>query len=647
MRTTGRRRRVQLVLTSIIAGTTIWSTHFIAMLAYDPGVEHDYEPVQTVASLGLAVVGMFVSTTVLAQRNGRFTFVISGTVFGITIASVHFLGMSAFLLPGHLSWDGKMITVSVILGIVLGVGASHRIAQPATRHSWPGAAVMMGLAICTMHFTGMAAFDIVLDGTANVPEQVISDTTLAVLIIAVTSVILLIGFASFSIETDVQQQANSQLEHAALPDPMTGLPNRLSLDQTLKAYQSEHEGDPDVRVALLSIDVNNFKEVNDLYGHVTGDEVLKIIATRLSDGLQDNGFVARVDGDQFVVAGNRICNPAEVLTLAELALGLLVQPVETMPATIKLGASIGTAYSATDGPDLRALLQKSDLALQRAKKEPATTICAFDTEMDAQNRDRKLLARDMRSAIANGEFDLAYQFQNSIPSRAIVGFEALLRWKHPTRGPISPAEFIPIAEETGQIREIGLWVLRTACQEAATWHKPYSIAVNVAPQQLVQAGFVDKVSEILKATNLPPSRLELEITEASIINDKTHTIEAMHRLREMGIRIAMDDFGTGYSSLATLQAFPFDKIKIDKNFVQDLHKDKKHAAIVKATLLLAEAFDVPVLAEGVELEEELAFLHKINCGTAQGFYFGKPMHLPELHAALADAANADRTAYAS
>ena len=635
IRTSGRRRRVQLLLAGIMGGTTIWSTHFIAMIAYDPGLEHAYEPDKTLLSLALAVLGVLISNLILAQRQWHNAFIVSGVIFGTTVSAMHFVGMTAYLLPGTLSWDPQLIAISVLLSVALGIAAHHRMAHPITRYCWLGGTIFMVLAICVMHFTAMAAFEVLLDGTVRVPPQVISDATLATLIIAVASVILLIGFASFTIETDVQHQANSQVKHASQHDPMTGLPNRMLLDQKLDEFQQRLIQDPLEQVAILSIDLNSFKEVNDLYGHATGDEVLKTFAHRLMHLSQSNEFIARVGGTEFVALKHGFGRKAEVLAFAERLLGVIVDPVVTAQASIVVGAAIGTALSTTDGHDLRTLLQKSELAMQRAKAAPETAICAFDTGMDTQNRGRAMLAHDLRSAIANDEFELAYQFQNAISSREVVGFEALLRWTHPTRGPISPAEFIPIAEETGQIREIGLWVLRTACAEAATWDTPYSIAVNVAPQQLIQTSFIENVSDILMSTRLHPSRLELEITEASIIHDQTHTVEVMHRLKRMGIRIAMDDFGTGYSSLATLQAFPFDKIKIDKSFVQDLHNNKKRAAIVKATLLLAEAFDIPVLAEGVENEEELAFLNEIKCNTAQGFYFGKPMHLAALHAAIA------------
>lgn len=236
-----------------------------------------------------------------------------------------------------------------------------------------------------------------------------------------------------------------------------------------------------------------------------------------------------------------------------------------------------------------------------------------------------MLVQDLRHALERREFELYYQLQNDLVTLDPIGFEALIRWNHPDRGIVSPAEFIPIAEETGLIRDIGLRVMHTACNEAASWADHLSIAVNVAPQQLLQPSFVENVSDILIESGLSPHRLEIEITEASIIDDQAHTLTIMERLKSMGVRIAMDDFGTGYSSLSTLQAFPFDKIKIDRSFVQGVHENPQRAAIVRSTLILGQALNTPILAEGVEDQNELDFLRRENCTSVQGFYFGRPM----------------------
>ncbi|MGC3936894.1 putative bifunctional diguanylate cyclase/phosphodiesterase [Roseobacter sp. EG26] len=627
----GSRKLVQLCLTSLIAGATIWSTHFIAMLAYEPGFAHGYEPFTTGMSLAIAVFGLIVANAILAYSKNWYFALLSGSVFGLTVSAMHYTGMSAYLLPGQLVWDPARVHASVLMGAALGALAHHRIAVPVTRYCWIGGAIFMVVAICSMHFTAMSAFTIEFSPLVQVPPQVISDQTLGVIILSVTFLILLVGFASFSIETNLEHQARDQLHRAALRDPLTNLPNRMHLNQRMTELAARMERDETERVAVLTIDLNLFKEVNDLYGHATGDIVLQSVATRLSASLEKHEFVARAGGDEFVALKSNFRRVDQVMAFAERLHALIIDPIVAGDVSVSVGASIGISTSIDDGRELRVLLHNSDLAMYRAKAEPERHICLFNVEMDQQSREKLLMIHDLRQACDNDEFELVYQLQNDLQTLDPVGFEVLLRWNHPTRGGVSPATFIPIAEETGLIRDIGLWVLRTACKEAMSWPEPYSIAVNVAPQQLVQPSFLEHVSDILIETRLPPERLELEVTEASIIDDQAHTLTVMHKLKKMGIRIAMDDFGTGYSSLATLQTFPFDKIKIDRSFIQDVHKDQQRAAIVRSTLLLGAALDIPVLAEGVEMEDELTFLRSENCNAVQGFYFGKPMSRDQVH----------------
>lgn len=481
----------------------------------------------------------------------------------------------------------------------------------------------------------MSAFTIELSSAVTVPVEVISDAALAGLIMAVTVVILLIGFASFSIEANAKAETHGQLEHAARHDPLTGLPNRLGLSKKLEEFDAYLNQNEKEKVAVLTVDLNLFKQVNDLYGHAAGDKILTTLASRFSSCIEDNEFIARSGGDEFIALKHKFRRIEQVTAFAERLQAVVVEPIDIGEASVTVGAAIGIATSIDDGRSMEKLLHNSDLAMYRAKSVPEIHICMFNAEIDQQSHEKNVLIHDLRRALEANQFELVYQLQNRVSSRDPVGFEVLLRWNHPSRGRVSPVEFIPIAEETGLIREIGIWVLRTACQEASGWKSPYSIAVNVAPQQLVQPTFVEHVSDILIETQLDPTRLELEVTEASIIDDHANTLKVMHKLKQMGIRIAMDDFGTGYSSLATLQAFPFDKIKIDRSFVQEVHKNKQRAAIVRSTLLLGNALDIPILAEGVETEDELDFLKGENCHAAQGFLFGRPLSNEELRSFLA------------
>lgn len=636
LQATGRRKQVQLGLSSMIGGATIWSTHFIAMLAYDPGYSHGYEPIATAGSLAVAIAGMFVANWFLAYRLRSSLDVRSGIVFGLTVCAMHYLGMSAYLLPGEIVWEKPYLLTSILLGVGLGAIAYHRVAHSITRLDQFGGIGLMVLAICSMHFTAMGAITIKLSPFVDVPPKIISDAILGILIVAVMAVILIIGFASVSIENSIEVEARSQLELAAINDSLTGLPNRRGLSQKVNELASRLAIDETERVAVLTLDLDQFKEVNDLYGEKAGDRLLQSLAKRLSGALEKDEFIARSGGDSFVAIKRNFHRVGQVVAMAERLHCIVSEPVDIGAVSTSIGACFGIATSLEDGHDICELLNKSEIAMYRAKENPGVNIALFNLEMDQQSRDKVKMIGDLRLASMRDEFELVYQLQNDLSSLQATGFEVLLRWNHPVKGTISPTEFIPLAEETGLIHEIGLWVLRTACREAANWFKPYIIAVNVAPQQLAQYSFVEHVSDILMETGLSPERLELEITEASIIDDQAHALNVMQRLKDMGIKIAMDDFGTGYSSLSTLQVFPFDKIKIDRSFIQDVHKDHQRAAIVRSTLLLGQALNIPVLAEGVEYADELEFLQKENCQSVQGFYFGKPLSLEKVREIVAD-----------
>ncbi|AUQ52810.1 bifunctional diguanylate cyclase/phosphodiesterase [Phaeobacter inhibens] len=631
-RTAGTRKLVQLALTSLISGGTVWTTHFIAMLAFDPGYAHGYDPLLTGVSLAAAVVGMLMTNGVYAfAHSTNYRVAASGAMFGLSVSTMHYLGMSGYLLPGEIVWQTTPLISSILLGAVLGVATYEYLTRYVTGRHWIVAVVLMTLTICTMHFTGMSAITVQLSPLYSVPPEVISDATLGLFVLGTMAIILMIGFAALSIETNMESEARNQLQHAALHDPLTGLPNRMALTRKMASLTELLERDETERVAVLTLDLNLFKEINDLYGHSAGDSVLTTVANRLNSVLEKDEFIARVGGDEFVALKQGFRRVDQVLAFAERLHALTVEPVDFDNTSAIIGVAIGVATSLEDGRDIRDLLHKSDVAMYRAKADADRHIYLFNAQMEKHNRARLELVSDLRQAcIAGDQFELAYQLQNDLSSLAPVGFEVLLRWNHPTKGRVSPDTFIPIAEETGLIREIGLWVLRTACQEASSWPGDFNIAVNVAPQQLMQPSFVEHVSDILLETGLPAERLELEITEASIIDDQVHTLKVMQQLKTMGLRIAMDDFGTGYSSLAMLQTFPFDKIKIDQSFVQNVHIDAQRAAIVRSTLLLGAALNIPVLAEGVEVEDELQFLRMENCSSVQGFYFGKPMTRDEM-----------------
>lgn len=620
-----RRRQLHLSLAAMIAGTTIWATHFIAMLGYSPADNIGYEPVLTGLSLLTAIAGCGLAVALAGVPKMKLRAVVGGIIFGLTVAAMHYLGVFALQMPGRFEWRAEIVALSVVFGCFFGIIMVHRVMYPVTRYCWLGATVAMVLAVCTMHFTGMAAAKFVPDLAIGIPERLISKFVLGFIVLTVVSLILLIGFTTFVIETEISADTQRKLSDAVRRDLLTTLPNRLGFSEHGDWLQKRiGRGDP-LHIAVLTIDLDLFKQINDTMGHAAGDKVLRHVADQMNSVLQDNEFIARIGGDEFAAYKSDLVHLDDARDFALRLKTAISAPVYMDLSDLKVGVSIGIATYPEDGTNFETLLQCSDLAMYQAKGASQSKIEFYDNELEQNRREKQALLADLSQAIARNELFLNYQYQNSMVSHKIIGFEVLLRWKHPDRGMIGPDVFIPLAEETGMIKEIGMWVMRTACKEASTWDLPYPIAVNVSPQQLIAPNFVTDVLDILDDYRMAPERLEVEITEATIIQDQDNALAVMHELKSMGIRIAMDDFGTGYSSLSTLQAFPFDKIKIDRSFVHNVHQSRQNAAIVRATLLLGAALEVPVLAEGAELDEEIAFLSQEACDAVQGFYFGKPM----------------------
>lgn len=424
-----------------------------------------------------------------------------------------------------------------------------------------------------------------------------------------------------------RRRAEAQIRFLAHHDPLTGLDNRASFDHRLDREIRLHRRTKR-QMAVLCLDLDGFKEVNDLYGHATGDRLLQDIAKHLSAVLVDGQMLARLGGDEFAIIAPHVTDPAQVGQLADTLLKSLKWDEEGVPAGL-VSVSIGIALYPSDAKDRTELLSSADAALYRAKTEGKGTYRFFEAAMGAQIRERRSIEHDLRSAVANNELSLAYQPQAQVDTGEVNGFEVLLRWNHPTRGNVPPSIFIPIAEESGLILKIGEWVMREACREAATWMRPLTVAVNVSALQLSSDGFVEFVQSTLDQTKLPPERLEIEITETALIRDPNRALVTLQKLKTLGVNIAMDDFGTGYSSLSNLRAFPFDKIKIDRSFIQAVHTNPQAAAIVRAVLGLGRGLGLPVIAEGVETSEELRFLGLEGCTEAQGYLFGRPAPIKE------------------
>jgi diguanylate cyclase (GGDEF)-like protein len=430
-----------------------------------------------------------------------------------------------------------------------------------------------------------------------------------------------------------RRRAEAQIAYMAHHDPLTGLFNRARFQQELEVRLGRTARSE--RFAVFCLDLDRFKEVNDTLGHPIGDLLLQTVACRLREVISETDILARLAGDEFAILQTGARQPTGATSLASRILDEVSAPYELASHQVIIEASIGIALVPDDGLDPNTLIRKADVALYKAKADGRNLYRFFEPEMDARMQARRHLEIDLRKAIADEEFELFYQPAIDLKTREPTTFEALIRWRHPARGLLLPIDFIPIAEETGIIIPLGNWVLRRACVEAAKWPNALRIAVNLSPAQFRSKGLVQTVMDALGASGLPPTRLELEITETVLLQDCDSTLATLHQLRDIGIRIAMDDFGTGYSSLSYLRKFPFDKIKIDQSFVRDMSDHGDCLAIVRAVVAMGGGLSIATTAEGVETQEQLELLTDEGCSEAQGYLFSPPRPAADIKAWLA------------
>jgi diguanylate cyclase (GGDEF)-like protein/PAS domain S-box-containing protein len=732
---TGHMRLIWLAVSATSTGFGIWATHFIAMLAFSPGLPTAYNIVLTILSLIVAIFLTGAGLAAAVTTKWRLGVWLSGAMVGGGIAAMHYTGMAAFEIQGRITWDPTLVVASIVLGGLIGA-ASLPVGLRSSALKWKiFGALLLTLAICSHHFTAMGAVSIIPDPTIEFSAIALASGWLAIAVALASFIIIVLALAGVAIEMrdrrraevevdrmqglanaaveglvlcegnfivtvnnsfvglvgspaecmtgakleqcfpdedtrlklferpnepvegdllksdgsripvelilravdyggkphhaiavrDLQarNQAEQHIRFLAHHDALTGIPNRSTFNKKLdqEIEQALLSGQ---RLAVLCLDLDRFKEVNDLFGHAAGDAALQAVANRIAGVLDEDQVLARLSGDEFAIIVPGLSNPAASGRIAEDVLEALQTKSEPAEGLAPISTSIGIAIFPDDATDRQALLSHADTALYRAKNEGRGTYRFFEASMGAAVRDRRLLEHELRNAISYGEMRLVYQPQKDIRDGRVVGFEALLRWKHANRGDVPPNEFIPIAEEAGIIVQIGEWVLRSACREAAAWTQPLTIAVNVSAVQIHNSNFAHTVHEILFETGLAPGRLELEVTETALVRDMNRALATLRRIKMLGVRIAMDDFGTGYSSLSNLRAFPFDKIKIDRSFISSVNVNDQAAAIVRSVLGLGRALRLPVLAEGVETAAQLAFLEGEHCDEAQGYLFGRP-----------------------
>jgi diguanylate cyclase (GGDEF)-like protein len=442
------------------------------------------------------------------------------------------------------------------------------------------------------------------------------------------------GFVGSGIDLTEKRRSQSAITRLAYTDGLTGLANRERMRTTLEHLLGTRQSGFDP-TALLMLDLDRFKAINDTLGHLTGDQLLKQVAQRLERIIEKTGVVGRLGGDEFqvILASESARNDAEAI--AKTIIETLSRPYSIKGTPITIGCSVGIAVAPEQGQSVETLTRNADLALYAAKDGGRSTHRVFSEDLLTDAKNRRQLEDDLRLATSNGELYLVYQQVVSTATEQIVGYEALLRWNHPRRGSVSPAEFIPIAEETGLIAGIGEWVLRTAVADCATWPGDIRVAVNVSPLQFANPKLPDLIANTLTASGLAPDRLELEVTEGVFLRADGDSDRTFKSLKNLGVRLALDDFGTGYSSLGYLQKAPFDKIKIDQSFVRGaIMAGSRNAAIIKAIVTLASTLGLETTAEGVEQQDEVVFVRELGCSSIQGFVYGKPARAEQVSADL-------------
>jgi diguanylate cyclase len=634
--TEGATRRGWLFMASVGTGVALWASTFISILALDPLLVSGFEPVATGAVLVIAVAACFVGFEI-GSRHFTLAPEAGGLAMGVGILAMHLVGFKAWHIKGGFEWNAYGLAMTFVLGLGLSALAVNRANRPVTRWCRHGAAIVLAFMICVMHYSLTAAVTAAPDASVILPAYLVPADTLGIAVVAAVLLVIGNGFSTYIIDLRVRTESADRIHQLSFNDTMTGLPNRIAFNERL-AFDSAEAHEKAHKLAAFSIDIDGFKNINDLYGHGAGDLLLIDVATRMRKQLSRSEFLARQSGDEFLALTTSRNHPDDAYAFAERISKAFAEPFTVQGYTVRLTASIGFSVFPTDTPERDQLLSNAKLAMHRGKSKQSGSICMYSLEMDDSARKRRALARDLEHAAERQELFLNYQLQMSLNDGKICGAEALMRWKHPKLGMVSPAEFIPLAEETEAIYEMGEWALRAACRDAAEGKIPGTIAVNLSPIQFGRDDLAEMIHGILLETGLSPARLEVEVTESTIMSDQSRGLHILRKLKAMGITVAMDDFGTGYSSLATLHAFPFDKIKLDQSFVKRLPHDEAAAAIVRTVLALGESLHMPVLAEGIETEAQWDFLAHAGCAKGQGYLFARPAAISQLSTAISAAA---------
>jgi len=618
-----RRAGPWSVLIGLSFGATAWSTHFVAMLAYRLGVPIAYAAWPTVLSLlvGLVIVVTGFGCALHLRRHlaGRL---LGGAAVGAGVLSLHYIGMSGIRFPGVLTYATDLVVLSVVCGLGFGMAAIGVMFAPGARarQHRQGAALLL-LMVVSLHFIGMGAAEISFGRVGPDATQGWPRAALVTGVVVVQLLVLAIGVGAALLD----RRITSHLVRLARHDVLTGLPNRRYFgelfEQTI-ARARRH----DRAFAVLIVDLDDFKSINDMYGHAEGDVCIRTVTHRIGALLREGDVLARLGGDEFALIQRDIDQAAG--TTRQLCADIhdaLAMPVSLGGAQVDTGVSIGMARYPRDGQGMERLMRDAEVALHRAKIGGKGMSVFFEPSMNAALDARRRLEARLRLATNNGSFEVHYQPLVASGNRRTVCCEALLRWEDEELGRVSPEEFVPVAESTGLIVPIGDFVLDRACRDAMSWPGELRVAVNLSVVQFTRDGLVDSVRGALARSGLPGRRLELEITESLLIDDRTRVLGLLQELRTLGVEIAMDDFGTGYSSLSYLQLFDFSKLKIDRSFVSGIRDGGRDAAIVRAAIAMGRSLGMRVVAEGVETDMQADLLAGLRCDELQGYLIARPM----------------------
>ncbi|MFG0500860.1 putative bifunctional diguanylate cyclase/phosphodiesterase [Pseudomonas sp. YQ_13] len=628
---------------ALAMGIGVWSMHFIGMLAFSLPIDLGYDLALTAFSLLIAVLSSGFALWLVSQPSlPALQLGFGALIMGSGIACMHYTGMAALrMLPG-IDYDPTLFGASLLIAVgasaaALWIAFRLRKHTPYVRQIRGLAAVVMGFAIVGMHYTGMAA--------ANFPEgsfcgalggglqgdslvYLVLITTLAVLAVALLTSVLDARLEARTAELARSLTlANQELTQLALHDTLTGLPNRTLLADRIEqaiAKVAEQGG----CFALMFIDLDGFKPVNDAFGHHIGDLLLKAVAARLRGHLHSQDTLARIGGDEFVLLVE-LQEPNDAMDVAVKQVNLVSRPFRVAEHDLQLSASLGIVLYPGNGQDQHELLRNADAAMYHAKSAGKNGYSFFDVSMNSNARQQLQLLQDLRLALEQRQFRLHYQPKFDAHTCQPIGAEALLRWEHPQQGLLLPDRFIGLAEKTGLIIPIGEWVLIEACRQMRQWldqgHLGWRMAVNLSAIQFCHAGLVDSVARALQQNGLPANCLTLEITETTAMHDADASLTVLQRLSDMGVDLSIDDFGTGYSSLMYLKRLPANELKIDRGFVRDLEQDSDDAAIVSAIVALGQALGLRIVAEGVETDKQQDFLTRLGCDSLQGYLLGQPV----------------------